>query len=242
MSQSSVPPPPPSTLPEQPSFRQASKYQQRRFGISWWGLLIGLVLGVAGGIYLSWVQFPVIETETRPDQLRGGENILGNEKVHYVVAITLAYSHDSDLGLAIQRLTDLELGNDPLQAVADMTCNLLNSGYAQTSAGLRAVRSMRTFYRLQGRSSCADDLIPDIVSTSIVEIDVPTSTATLPPPPSKTPSSAATTTPSGLVIVPTTAPQREYEGSVFSTFCSTELNGIIEVYVRDFGNREGIPR
>lgn len=242
MSQSPVPPPP-NSLPEQPSFRQASKYQQTRFGISWWGVLIGLVLGVAGGIYLSWVQFPVIETDTRPDQLRGGQNILANEKVHYVVAITLAYSHDSDLGLAIQRLTDLELGNDPLQAVADMTCDLLNSGYAQTSAGLRAVRSMRTFYRLQGRSSCADDLIPDIESTSVVEIEVPTSTATLPPPPpSKTPSGiAATSTQSGVVFVPTTAPQREYEGSVFSTFCSTELNGIIEVYVRDFGNREGIP-
>ena len=239
-----VVPPPPTSLPEQPSFRQSSKYQHSRLSVSWWGLLLGFLIGLSGGLYLAWIEFPVIETDTRPAQLRHRENIIESEKVHYVVAIALAYSYDSDLGLAIQRLTELNLGNDPLQEVADMTCALLNSGYAQSSSGLRAVRAMRTFYRLQGRSSCADELIPDVVPTAVVEIQVPTSTPTLPPPPSKTPSdTVASPTPQGMVVVPTTAPQREYEGSVFGTFCSTDpsLNGIIEVYVRDFGNSEGIP-
>jgi hypothetical protein len=229
-------PPPPLSLPEQPSFRQASKYQHTRLYLSWWGLFIGLVLGFAGGLYIAWVEFPPIEFDTRPDQLTY------DDKAHYVVAIALQYAYDSDLGVAIQRLTDLELGADPLQAVADMTCDLLNRGYAQTSAGLRAVRAMRTFYTLQGRSSCADDLIPDVGATAVVEIAVATSTPTLPPPPSKTPVGInPTPTESGIVIVPTTAPQRAYEGSIFNTFCSLELNGIIEVYVRDFDNTEGIP-
>ena len=235
MSQESFPPPPQS-LPEQPSFRRESKYQRPRHLLSWYTVLFGIILGLAGGLYLSWVQFPVIETDTRADQLRPGD------KAHYVTAIALAYSNDGDLGTAIQRLTDLNLGTDPLQEVADMTCDLLNSGYGQTTAGLNALRAMRTFYILQGRSGCADDLIADIVSTPVIEIEVATSTPTLPPPPSKTPvGGIASPTPSGVVVVPTTAPQREYEGSIFNTFCDTELSGIIEVYVRDFGNTEGIP-
>ena len=98
------------------------------------------------------------------------------------------------------------------------------------------------FNRLQGRSGCADDVLPDITPTNVVEIAVPTPTPTLPPPPSKTPTPEnATSTPGGIVIVPTTAPQRAYEGSIFNTFCSVQLSGIIEVYVRDFGNSRGIP-
>jgi hypothetical protein len=51
-----------------------------------------------------------------------------------------------------------------------------------------------------------------------------------------------TSTQSGVVVVPTTAPQREYEGGISGTFCSTDpnLNGIIEVYVRDFSVAEGV--
>lgn len=232
----SKPPVPPPTLPEQPSFRHTSKYQRPRHLVSWWGLFIGCAIGIAVGLWLAWVQFKVVETDTFPHQLRPGD------KAHYVVAIMLAYAQDSDLGLAVERLAALELGADPLQEVANIACDLSRSGYVSTSAGLRAVRAMRTFYRLQGRSGCADDVIADITPTQVIMIDVPTPTPTLPPPPSKTPTGdSATPTPSGIVIVPTTPPQREYEGSIFNTFCSTELSGIIEVYVRDFGNTEGVP-
>ena len=100
--------PPPNTLPEQPSFRQASKYQRSRHIVSWWGLLIGFLLGGIGGLYLAWVQFPVIETDTRPDQLQT------DDKAHYVVAIALAFTHDSDLGLAIDPSGNVGVGKRPL--------------------------------------------------------------------------------------------------------------------------------
>jgi len=229
-------PPPPGSLPEQPNFRTRSKYRQSRRFVSWWGLVIGLALGIAGGIYLTWVQFPVVETDTHPDQLSQ------DDKAHYAVAIMLAFANDSDLGLAIQRLSDLDLGSDPLQAVADIACDLARSGYVSNNAGLRAVRAMRTFYQLQGRTGCADTLLPEVNTTQVIEITVPTPTATFPPPPTKTPAAdSATGTPSGVVVVPTTPPRSAYTGSVFGTFCSTQLSGIIEVYVRDAGNTTGIP-
>lgn len=235
MSQVPVPPPPDS-LPEQPGFRQQSKYRRPRRFISWWGLTIGLILGIAGGVYLSWVQFPVIETDTKPDQLRE------TDQAQYVVAIALSFAHDSDLGQAIERLSMLDLGPDPLQAVADIACDLARSGYVADNTGLRAVRAMRTFYQLQGRSGCADTLLPDVRATQVIEIEVPTPTPTLPPPPTKTPApSNASPTPSGLVIVPTTPPRSSFSGSIFGTFCSTTLSGVIEVYVRDAGNTAGIP-
>lgn len=66
-------------------------------------------------------------------------------------------------------------------------------------------------------------------------IDVPTPTATLPPPPSKTPlPSEATITPD-FVVVPTTVPQRRFQGRIASTFCDTELSGIVEVFVQAVG-------
>jgi hypothetical protein len=228
-------PPPPASLPEQPGFRHRSKYQRSRRVVSLWGLLLGLGLGIGLGLWLSWVQFPVIETDTNPGQLRA------RDKAHYVVAIMLDYTYNSDLTLTIQRLTELELGTNPIQEVANIACDLTREGYASTSAGLRALRAMRTFYSLQGRSGCADELLPAIAPTNVVEIEVATPTATLPPPPSKTPTgNIATSTPSGIVIVPTTPLQREYEGSIFSTFCSTELSGVIEVYVRAVGNTAGV--
>lgn len=233
---SQIPAPPPASLPEQETLYRRSRYRRPRSPIAWLGLLIGLALGIAGGLYVSWVLFPIVETDTTPDQLRR------QDRNHYVVAVMLNFSYDSDLGLAIRRLSELQLGADPLQAVADIACDLARSGYVDSNAGLRAVRAMRTFYRLQGRTGCADTLIPDVSEPQEIIINVPTSTPTLPPPPTKTPSASdATPTPGGLVVVPTTPPQREFEGSIFQTFCDRELSGIIEVFVRAVGDTNGIP-
>ena len=102
---------------------------------------------------------------------------------------------------------------------------------------------MMTFYQLQGRSGCADTLIPasDVVPTSVVEIDA--ATPTLPPPATKTPTpvSLVQVSPTApLVIVPTSVPQRDFVLANVATFCDSEISGVIEVFVQDFGN-VGLP-
>lgn len=218
------------------SLAQDSRYHRPRRVMSWTGLLIGILAGVGVGLVIAWVLAPVREFDTNPSQLRP------EDKSHYVVAIMLAYENDGDLGQVIERLTELNLGTDPIQFIADTACNLARSGYVDSSAGLRAVRSMKTFYQLQGRSGCADTLIPDVEEPQIIQVTVPTNTPTLPPPPSKTPTSEIEVSPTatGVRIVPTTPPLREYEGSIVNTFCDLELSGIIEVRVREVGS-EGIP-
>lgn len=235
MSQS-IPPPPPSSLPETPRLRRDSRYQRPKKYVSWWGLAFGLALGIIGGLVYAWLISPVEEFDTEAYQLRA------EDKAQYVVAIMLQYNHDSDLGSAVNRLIELRVGDDPIQSVADIACDLARRGYVETTSGLNAVRIMKTFYQLQGRSGCADTLIPDVEDVPVVTLEVPTSTPTLVPPPTKTPtpqSNFATPTPS-FVVVPTNPPQRDYDGRIVGTTCSLQTEGLIEVFVQSFDG-EGIP-
>ncbi|MCU0513869.1 MAG: hypothetical protein MUE40_15020 [Anaerolineae bacterium] len=236
MSLKPLPPAPPTSLPEPPAFPRDSRYRRPKGYFSGWGLFIGLLIGVAGGLFYAWNLAPVVETDTVPRQLRA------SAREAYAVAIALGYSFDSDLGQAVSRLAALFPDRDPIQAAADVACDLARSGYVDSSSGLRAVRSLRTFYQLQGRSGCADTLIPAAAVALEVTIVVPTATPTLPPPPSKTPTPfvQASATPAGVVIVPTTRPRRAYEGRIVNTFCDAELAGVIEIFVQTFNN-QGIP-
>jgi hypothetical protein len=228
------PPMPPTTLPEQEALYRRSKYQHHRSPIAFWALILGLLIGLGGGLYYSWEISPIIEVDTRPDQLNY------EEKTQYVVAIMLAFSYDSDLMKAVDRLLILELGVDPVQTVADMACDLAANGDVNSSASLRAVRAMRTFYQLQGRTGCADNIIPDAETIPLeLTLEVATPTPTLPPPPTKTPSGALPTpTAGGIVTTPTSAPAGNYFGEVQATFCSVELSGTIEIRVVDGGGQE----
>jgi hypothetical protein len=217
--------------------RRRSRYDRPRSQVSWFGLILGLVLGVGGGIFYAWNVAPVEEYDTAPWQLRE------QDLAHYVVAIMMQYSYDGDLGGAIQSVIDLRLdGSDPIQQVADIACDLARTGYVDSNSGRRAIRVMMAFYQGQGKSSCADALIPaeDTVPTQVVQVVLPT--ATLVPPASKTPTPegalGATATPPPL-FAPTATPQRAFTlVGGYPTFCSTELSGIIEVRVRDFNGQE----
>lgn len=229
-----LPPARPDHLPEKPAFPRDSRYQRRKRFISWWGIFFGVVLGIGAGLYYAWVLSPLEEFNTAPYQLSQ------TDKSHYAVAVALDYSRTGDLTAAITRLIELDLGNDPIQGVADVACDLARTGYVDSSSGLRAVRALKTFYQLQGRAGCADMLIPDVDATQVVEITVPTATPTLPPPPSKTPTIAppqATPTLTGIFVVPTTRPQRRFEGRLVGTYCDVELSGLIEVRVQDVNGR-----
>jgi hypothetical protein len=234
MSRLPVAPPPPASLPEQEALFRGSKYQRRHNPIAIWALIIGLIVGIALGLSYAWLIDPIQEISTRPEQLRQ------EDKAHYAVAILLNFAYDSDLGMAVNRLLELNLGTDPIAEVAAMACNLARTGYVDSTAGLRGVRAMRTFYQLQGRSGCADTIIPDPQDVPLeIAIEVATPTQTLPPPPSKTPGAdIGSPTPNSIVLVPTIPPQRSYEGFPFQTYCSVELSGTIEVRVRDGNNQD----
>jgi hypothetical protein len=230
-----LPPPPPNSSPEQIPLPRESRFHRPRRPFSVWGLLIGILLGLIGGLVYAWQIAPVREFDTSPNQLRR------DDKANYVVAIALRFAQDSDLTTAFNALTELGLGADPFQEVADIACELASSGYVDSTAGIRALRTLKTFYQLQGKTGCADVLIDEATPVPMVTVFVPTNTPTLVPPPSKTPTpenNFATPTPSGIQVVPTTRPRQLYEGQILNTFCSVELSGIIEVRVLDFNGDE----
>ena len=228
----------PETLPEfENTPRVAERYQRPRSFISWAGVILGLILGIAGGLGYTWGFDPIEEFDTHPWQLNE------DDRAHYIAALMLDYAHNADLSLATQRLAALRLPRDFIQEVADVACTLTTEGYANNSSGLRAVRAMMTFYQLQGRSGCADTLIllDDTPSPQVVLIEPPT--PTLAPPATKTPTPGAVDRAAGtptLVIVPTSPPQSDFEIANIPTSCSAVRPGLIEVQVVDF-NGQGIP-
>ena len=219
--------------------RPRSRYDRPRAYFSWWGLIIGLGVGVAVGLGVMWTFFPIDELDTEPWQLND------EDRANYLVAIMVNYAHDGDLTTAVRQVVDLRLdGDDPIQAVADTACDLARSGYVDSSSGLRAIRAMMSFYQGQGKSGCADDLISieRAAPQDVVSVVLPT--PTLVPPATKTPTAVSaiepTTTPSRAVI-PTNPPaQRAFDIVAINTFCSLEFPGVIEARVRDLGS-VGIP-
>lgn len=213
-----------------------SKYRRPRREISWIGLLIGLVLGAGAGLLYAWVVDTRVEYNTEPWQLKA------QDKAQYMAAVALGYGYDSDLNKAIRRLVELRPQSDPIQEVANIACNLATTGYASTSSGLRAIRSMMLFYQLQGRSGCADQLIAaQDEATPVVVIDVPTPTPL--PPASKTPTPETTTRATATaprVAIATSLPQSTYEVVGINTFCDVKNSGVIEVFVQDYDG-QGVP-
>ncbi len=218
--------------------RQRSRYDRPRTYISWVGLVLGLALGVGGGLFYTWNLAPVEEFDTAPWQLRQ------DDLDQFVVAVMLDYAHDADLARTVSRLVDLRLpGNDPIQSVADTACRLARSGFVDSSSGLRAIRNMMVFYQQQGKSGCADQLIPldESQSTPVVQVVLPT--PTLRPPATKTPTPPAevappTSPPTAPPLAPTSPPRRAFEILSRSSFCDPRFSGTIEVRVLDINGNE----
>lgn len=215
------------------------QYQRPRRLISWFGVLLGVSLGIVGGLLLAWSQ-PVQEYDTAPWQLTAAD------RSAYMVAIALRYDSDGDVGRAVQQLIDLRLPGDPIEQMAVAACELATTGYVDNASGLHAVRAMMRFYQAQGRSGCADQVISvdDPASTTIVDIQAPTSTPTLPPPDTKTPTPdggiGGTPTPN-ILVIPTSPPQTDFTFVNAATFCDSTRSGLIEVYVYDVNGATGIP-
>jgi hypothetical protein len=96
-------------------------------------LLAGLVLGIALGLFYTWVISPVEYTDTGPDSLRA------DYKNDYVIMIARTYLADGDLDSARSRLAPLNLSN-PGQFTADLTTTQIQTGAAPDD--LRALSAL----------------------------------------------------------------------------------------------------
>jgi hypothetical protein len=219
------------TQPVEPRQRRRSRYERPRRSFSWIGLFFGVVLGIGGGVFFAWNIAPAEEFDTEPWQLNRAD------QANYAIAAVLGYAHDGDLGLAIQHLNTLRPSVDPIQFVADITCDLARSGYVSSSSGLNAIRAAMRFYQLQGRSGCADELIPPLPEVIATEEVIIAATPTLPPPPTKTstPQGTAevTPSPSAPVVEVTSVDQTGFQIVNTQPFCDPLFSGVIEVYVQD---------
>jgi hypothetical protein len=210
--------------------RRRSRYNRPRRYIAWSALLIGVILGAAGGVFFAWNIAPTREFDTEPWQLTR------SDQANYLVAILVSHRNHSDLARTIQRLDQLRPSVDPIQYVADVACDLAKTGYVSSNSGLNAVRAMMAFYQGQGRQGCADSLIPLVNEAVVTEEILIAPTPTLQPPPSKTPTLQVTSqqTPTErALIVPTERPQSTFRLAYTEPFCDAEFGGVIEVLVRN---------
>lgn len=214
-----------------------SRYDRPRKMVSWLALLIGITAGIGGGLFVAWNVSPIEEFNTLPWQLRA------EDRAHYVVALMLAYAYDGDLERTMDGLLeDLRLVPDPFEQVANIACELTQTGYVSDASTERAVLSLMDFYQNQGRSGCADDFIlvidePDEVPTLVA------ATPTLRPPPTKTPTPEQQAGPSPsptIRVVPTVIPRTSFSLVLLESFCDTAISGVIEVRVQE-RDGSGIP-
>lgn len=215
----------------------------RKYRVSWIALLLGLAIGLALALTYTWVINPVVEYDTRPHQLSA------EARRDYLIAISLAYREDSDLRLAVDRMVELRLPDDPFQVLAEEACTLVEQG-VNTNSMRNTIEAMIALYKPQGRTGCADTSDMFVIEQA-TPTPFPTAipvTATLVPPATKTPTLSAPVVLTPPTLAPTRQPTEvpqtnDYIIANIQTFCSVELAGIIEVYVQwpGEGDQPGIP-
>lgn len=213
--------------------------ERRLPGISWVGVFLGLMLGVAAGLFYTQQIDPIVVRNADPDDLRP------QDKQMYVIAAAQEYALSGNLGQVVDRLLDVDPQTDPFQLAADTACALTRSGQVNSRSNLEVIRNLRALYEPQGVvANCDISLANTAVPITIV---VPTAsitpTATITPVASKTPTPEIDSLPINTPI-PTITPASE-EGTSFreafvEQYCDENLSGLIEIYVRDT-NGQGIP-
>ena len=164
------------------------------------------------------------------------------ERRHYAIAVALEYGHTGDLATALNKLIALRPAQDPLDALADAACSLGGSGYLRSDSGITALRSAVALYSSQGRSGCAERLLPPDASdnTPAAADDWIPEAESSAPLPTKPPLPAGDGELSVRRVAPTPVPPRRFEARAARSFCDSANPALIELHVVDYLGR-GIP-
>lgn len=220
---------------------EPSAYQTSRglvFGII---ALVCFLIGIGGGLFYTWQISPIVEQNTRPDQLRI------EDQTKYVVAIGLDYAHTGDLNRAYQLLSEVDPERDPFQIAADTVCRMIRSEELRTQADIEAIRNLISIYRSQ--PNVTENCNTEIVSTSppptiVVAPPSPSPSPTISPVETKTPTPPLSSPATSAVVASPIATVFEGEFDLIQSFalgCNPDNSGIIEIYVREANTGNGIP-
>ncbi len=203
--------------------------------------LVCLVIGLGLGLFYTWRISPIIETNTRPDQLRA------EDRLNYIVAVALDYAYQEDLDRTYTLLAEIDPSTDPFQLAANTVCDMKNKGRVQTSADIEVARYLISIFRFQPGVTPSCDLT--VFATSLPPTLV-TLAPTIPPTPSPVPVASKTPTPDlqsnatitpDIVSPPPTAITGDFVIVSERPFCDPENSGIIEIFVREANTAAGVP-
>lgn len=197
---------------------------------------LSLIAGIALGLALTRAQGPLRRGNAEPWQLRPAD------RNHYVIAIALEYAHRGDLAAALNKLIAMRPAQDPLDALAAAACALGGSGYLRSESGIMAVRSAVALYASQGRSGCAEQLLPlNATNPAPATVDEGEREAEIATPlPTKPPLPAGNAASSVQRVLPTPLPQRRFEARTARSFCDAANPALIEAHVVNYLGR-GVP-
>ncbi len=188
-------------------------------------LIVGLVLGSAGGLFYSWFWDPVSWTDISPKRLSPGD------RQDYILLIAEAYLQDRDLERARSRLQALDVRD-----ITGVVKVQADTAFLQ-GQDPNTVRALTTLAEALGASPLGAEVFSG-TGAPTVAAETATITATFQPMPSPTPSAvrststptpAETLTPTATVISATSLDLIALE-----TICEDDHTpGRIEIYVRD---------
>lgn len=198
---------------------------QRESGAWLIALFVGVAIGLALGLTLTWVVWPVQYYDTDPVDLRP------EHKEDYIVLVGAAYAVDGDLARAKVRLAKLE-EKDIGTVVAGLA-----EGYLREGRDVEETRGLAKLADALGVRTSA--LLVYIATPTPLPTPTPRgpSIALGPPPPMvPTPTPPATAGPPGA----TTTPGAGFHLLEKRRFCEGQGSGRILVYVRD-EKGQGLP-
>ncbi len=196
--------------------------------------------GIGGGLFYAWEISPVVEQNTRPDQLRM------EEQLDYIAGIALDYAYLQNRNRTYNLLLEADPAREPFQFAADSVCEMTRRGRVQTSSDIEVIRQLIAFFSAQPNVNVACDIqvfatsaapsLPSPTPNRITPTVAPASVFT------KTPTQPANqpTTPPNVNLQPT-LPSNEFVIVQTSRFCSPNASGVIEIRVRRANFGDGIP-
>lgn len=180
-------------------------------------LLLGLLVGLAGGLFYAWLLNPIVYINAKPAQMSD------DYQEEYLFLVSQSYAYTGDWETADQRLAALEARNLP-QRVA-----LQFERYLREGKPAESVRNLANLTRMMGGENPALALFnptpepPVLTPTPTRPFATPT--ATLLPTPSLTPRPTQTIAPTITplpTLVPTSTPRPDFRLLSQQRICHTD--------------------